>query len=177
MLKALSESIGQVAGAWRWWLVVAASLVLDQATKIWANTVLTYDQPVVIFPSFNLTLRYNHGAAFSFLSDQGGWQRWFFTIIASVVSVALVVWISRIHNQKEKWLEVCALALILSGALGNLYDRMAYGYVIDFLEVYYGAYSWPAFNIADSAICIGAGLMFLDVIKNSKKEMSKEAAK
>lgn len=159
-----------VGSAWRWWLLVLVLLVLDQITKIWANTALNYDQPVEIVPFFNLTLRYNYGAAFSFLHDQGGWQRWFFTVIASVVSVALVAWISRIGTVKEKALEACALSLVLSGAVGNLYDRVSYGYVIDFLEVYYKSHYWPAFNIADSAICIGAGLMILDMLLNKKKE-------
>lgn len=158
-----------VMQAWRWWLVVLVWFALDQVTKIWANTALSYDSPVAITSFFNLTLRYNPGAAFSFLSDQGGWQRWFFTALASVISVVLVVWISRTNLIKEKRLETCALAFILSGALGNLYDRVAYGYVIDFIEVYYKTHYWPAFNIADSAICIGAGLMILDLIKNKDK--------
>ncbi len=172
MLNTLVLGLKQMVGAWRWWALSAFVLVLDQATKIWANTALTYDQPLSIFPSFNLTLRYNHGAAFSFLHDQGGWQRWFFAVIASVASVALIAWVTRIYREPDKRLETCALSLILSGALGNLYDRIAYGYVVDFLEVYYQTYYWPAFNIADSAICIGAGLIIWDVVFTKKSEVS-----
>ncbi len=170
MLSTLVFGLKQMVGAWRWWALSAFVLIFDQFTKIWANTVLIYDQPLGVFPSFNLTLRYNHGAAFSFLHDQSGWQRWLFAVIASVASVALMAWVTRIYRMPNKRLETCALSLILSGALGNLYDRVAYGYVIDFLEVYYQTYYWPAFNIADSAICVGAGLIILDVVLPKKTD-------
>lgn len=169
MPSSLVTAFQQIANAWRWWILVLVSLVLDQVTKIWASRALDYDRPVEFTSFFNLTLRHNHGAAFSFLHDQNGWQRWFFTVIASAVSVALMVWITRINGIKAKAIEACALALILSGALGNLFDRVAYGYVIDFLELHYKNHYWPAFNIADSAICLGAGLIILDMLVNKKE--------
>ena len=170
--NAMVAGLQKAAGAWRFWALALVLMGLDQVTKIWANTELTYDQPVVITSFFNLTLRYNYGAAFSFLYDASGWQRWMFAIIATVVSIGLVVWISRISKLKDKWLEATALACILSGAVGNLIDRVVYGYVIDFIEVHYQNHFWPAFNIADSAICVGAGLLILDMLlhKNTKDE-------
>ncbi|HBK83585.1 MAG TPA: signal peptidase II, partial [Flavobacterium sp.] len=112
-----------------------------------ANTMQLY-QSIPVMPFFNLTYVHNTGAAFSFLSQAGGWQRWFFALLAIVVSGVLVVWMTRLKNHEN--LLAAALALILGGAIGNLIDRLAYGYVIDFLDVYYEAKHWPAFNIADS---------------------------
>lgn len=157
-------SMADLTSAWRWWLVAVVVIVADQATKLWAEAALDHGQPWVLTPFFNFTLSYNPGAAFSFLATQGGWQRWFFTVIALVVSLALIVWISRIARVREKWMEALALALILGGAIGNLYDRLAYGHVIDFIVVHYQQHYWPAFNIADSAICVGAGLLILDTL-------------
>lgn len=117
-------------------------------------------QPIPIVPGFNLTLMHNTGAAFSFLSQAGGWQRWFFIGIASVVSIVIIVWMNGLPKNKY-WL-LTALALILGGAIGNVCDRIILGYVIDFIEVYYGDMFWPAFNIADSAITIGAIMLIID---------------
>ena len=111
-------------------------------------------------PMFNWTLLHNYGAAFSFLSDQGGWQRWFFAGIAFLVSGGLLGWLL-LSKQVSTW-ERLAIALVLGGALGNLYDRMAYGYVIDFIHVYYDVYHFPAFNLADTAISIGAAILVID---------------
>ncbi|HEY7774479.1 MAG TPA: signal peptidase II, partial [Marinagarivorans sp.] len=122
----------------------------------------------VIDGLFNFTLRYNHGAAFSFLYDAGGWQRWFLAIIAAVMSVVLVVWLSRVAVKKP--LESLGLALILGGALGNLYDRLTLGYVVDFIDFYYQQYHFPAFNIADCGITCGAALLIWDAIFGSGKK-------
>jgi signal peptidase II len=111
-------------------------------------------------------LAHNSGAAFSFLANQGGWQRWFFAGIALVVSVALVIWLKKLPRS-NRWLAI-ALALILGGAIGNVYDRIVLGHVVDFLDVYWGRAHFPAFNIADSAITVGAIMMGIDVIKNPK---------
>ncbi|MAE21425.1 MAG: signal peptidase II [Pseudomonas sp.] len=149
------------------WLAIAA-VVLDQVTKISAEALLTYAQPVPVLPVLNMTLLYNPGAAFSFLADQGGWQRWFFTGISVAVSVMLVVWIARLPRGTV-WLPI-ALSLILGGAIGNLIDRVAYGHVVDFISVHWGNRYFPAFNIADSAITLGAMMMVVDVIREIKHE-------
>jgi signal peptidase II len=124
--------------------------------------------PVAIIPSFNLTLMHNQGAAFSFLSDAGGWQRWFFTALASVVSIAIIIWITRLKPEEK--MTALSLALILGGALGNLIDRVRFGYVVDFIDVYYNTSHWPAFNIADSAISVGAVIMIIASFKSADKD-------
>lgn len=132
-------------------------IIADQLTKWLANTQLEYHKAVTVLPYFEWFLSYNPGAAFSFLSDAGGWQRWFFTVLAVVISIVLFVWIKKL-NDNEK-LTAIALSLILGGAIGNLIDRVLYGYVIDFIQVWLGSYPWPAFNIADSAISVGAVIL------------------
>jgi signal peptidase II len=146
-------------------------VLLDQWTKSLANAHLTYGRPVEILPVFNLMLAHNYGAAFSFLSDAGGWQRWFFTSISAVVSVVLVVWTYRLKSHES--LLAIALAFILGGALGNLWDRALLGYVVDFISVHYEQRYFPAFNIADSAITIGAGLMIVDMFIHPDKSSDK----
>jgi signal peptidase II len=148
--------------------ISALVLVIDQITKYIANTSMSLYQTIEVIPYFNFTLAYNYGAAFSFLADAGGWQRWFFTGLAAIFSAVIFVWITRLKSTAK--LEVISLSLILGGAIGNLIDRLIFGYVIDFLDVYYQSYHWPAFNIADSAICIGAVLLILDSFK--KKDES-----
>jgi len=147
---------------WLWISVLV--IVLDQATKLLADHFLNYHQPVAIIPMFNFTLLYNKGAAFSFLNDAGGWQRWFFTIVSSVISIVLIIWLRKLKASQK--LLITSIALILGGAIGNLIDRSLYGHVIDFLDVYYQQHHWPAFNIADSAISIGAVLLIIDSLKN-----------
>ncbi len=148
---------------WLW--ISLLVIVLDQVTKLVADGSLTLHQPVTIMPMFNFTLMYNQGAAFSFLSDAGGWQRWFFILLSTAISVILVIWLRRLKQYQK--LQTVAIALILGGAIGNLIDRSLYGYVVDFIDVYYQHHHWPAFNIADSAIVIGAGLLILDTFKNT----------
>jgi signal peptidase II len=153
------------------WLTLSVLiLVSDQVTKYLADEYLSYGIPVKIFSFFNLTLAYNSGAAFSFLADAGGWQRWFFAIIAFVVSVVLVILIKQMKPH-EVWSAI-ALSLILGGAVGNLYDRVALGHVIDFISVHYKHYYFPAFNIADSAISVGAVMWIIDTFKRPSDDNS-----
>ena len=138
--------------------------ILDQLTKYLCNTYLNYGEPVTLFPGFDLLLVYNSGEAFSFLNDAGGWQRWFLTTFSSVISLLLIFWIIKLP--KEEKLSAIALCFILGGALGNLYDRVINGYVIDFISLYYKSFYFATFNIADSAVFIGACLMALDIFRN-----------
>jgi signal peptidase II len=140
---------------WLWLSLLA--LILDQASKLAVDGSMQLYQSIQIMPYFNLTYVHNTGAAFSFLSEAGGWQRWFFAGLALVISVAIAFWLTRL--KKHETLLAVALALVLGGAVGNLIDRLVYGYVIDFLDVYYQDWHWPAFNIADSAITLGVVLM------------------
>ncbi|MCP5451144.1 MAG: lipoprotein signal peptidase [Gammaproteobacteria bacterium] len=148
-----------MAARWYWWLS-GSVIVLDQVTKFLAETLLTFHQPVPVLPSFNLLLTYNTGAAFSFLAGAGGWQRWFFLGLGSLVSIGLIVWLRRLKPTETRL--ATALALILGGAIGNLIDRAWLGQVIDFIQLYYQHWYWPAFNLADSAITVGAALLVLD---------------
>ena len=154
----------------RWgWLSVLV-IALDQATKHLAEMLLAMHQPVPVLPSFNLTLTYNTGAAFSFLAGAGGWQRWFFLGLGLLVSIGLIVWLHRLKPE-EKWL-AAALALILAGAVGNLIDRVWLGQVIDFIQVYYDRWYFPVFNLADIAINIGAALLVVDSLRTKNADRS-----
>ena len=144
----------------KWLGLSLLALVLDQVTKLLVDSTMRLYQSIPLLPFFKLTYVHNTGAAFSFLSESGGWQRWFFAGLALVISVVIAVWLSRL--EKHETLLAVALSLILGGAVGNLIDRLAYGYVIDFLDVYYGTWHWPAFNIADSAITLGVVLMLAE---------------
>ncbi len=145
------------------WLGIAAVVVLlDQVTKITMTRLLSYGQVEYVNHYLNLVMVYNKGAAFSFLSDQSGWQRYFFSALAAGVSVFIVWMLNRNANQR---LFCWSLSLILGGAVGNLIDRLAYGHVIDFLDFHVLHWHWPAFNVADSAITIGAALFVLDELR------------
>ena len=146
----------------RWLWLALIVFVIDQITKKWVVSQFDLYERLNVLPIFDLTLAYNTGAAFSFLADAGGWQRWFFSGIAFFVSSIIVVWMFRL-KPNEKWL-ACALALVLGGALGNLYDRMFLGHVVDFLLFYWHPYYFPAFNVADVGITIGAVFMFIDIL-------------
>jgi signal peptidase II len=135
-------------------------LLLDQATKLWVDASMALYQTIEVNSFFQLTYLRNTGAAFSFLSDAGGWQRWFFVALALIVSIVITIWVSRLPAT-GRWMAI-SLTLILGGALGNVIDRIAYGYVIDFIDIFYQGWHWPAFNIADSAICIGVVMMLVD---------------
>ena len=143
-----------------WFGLAILVIVLDQYSKQLASSLLEYARPVEVFSWFDLTLQHNSGAAFSFLAQAGGWQRWFFSGIAVVISVGLSVWLVRLP--REQRLLALSLALILGGAIGNLWDRLALGYVVDFISVHYAGSYFPAFNIADAAITTGAALMLLE---------------
>lgn len=146
---------------WLWLTLVV--VVLDQAGKHLAVQWLAYGQPRPVFPGFNLRLVHNTGAAFSFLQDAGGWQRYFFIVLTLVIGAVLLAWLARLP-QRRPWL-ACALALVLAGAAGNLWDRLQLGYVVDFIELYYDKWSWPVFNLADSAITVGAIMLIIDAFK------------
>ena len=143
------------------WLAGAALIaVLDLWTKNIATHSLTLYRPEALTSWLNMTLAHNYGAAFSFLSDAGGWQRWLFTGLASVVTVVLIVWLFRLQAREK--MTAAALGLIIGGAIGNLVDRINHGYVVDFIDVYYRDWHWPAFNLADSAITCGVVLLIID---------------
>jgi signal peptidase II len=144
---------------WLWLSLLV--LILDQASKLAIDTSMQLYESIPLIPGFfDLTYARNTGAAFSLLAQAGGWQRWLFAGLAVVMSTVIAVWLFKL--QKHETLMAMALSLILGGAIGNLIDRVAYGYVIDFLHFYYHNWHYPAFNIADSAICIGVGLMLLE---------------
>lgn len=152
----------------KWLWLSGVVLILDQCSKLIADSLLHFNRPVQLVPFLDLHKVYNPGAAFSFLSDASGWQRWFFVGLTLFVSLVLVVWLRRLQAGQERL--ALALALILGGAAGNLIDRVVYGYVIDFIDLYYGDWHWPVFNVADSAITLGAGLLVLDTFLGHKKE-------
>ena len=146
-----------------WWFSIAmVILFLDQLTKNWIVNDFFLGQRDFITSFFNLVRVHNYGAAFSFLSDAGGWQRWFLAVLSMVVSVFLVIWLIKLP--RVKWIEGIAIALILGGALGNLYDRVVFGYVIDFLDFHWSGSHFPAFNVADSGITMGASLLIFDML-------------
>lgn len=146
---------------WLWLSLLV--IILDQFSKYMVSDLLHLYESVAVLPFFSVTLLHNSGAAFSFLAGAGGWQRWLFTAIALVVSVAIIVWIKRLSTT-EKW-QAAALALILGGALGNVIDRLRFGYVVDFLDVYYQKWHWPAFNVADSAITVGVAILLMATLR------------
>ena len=156
---------GKLTWLWLSLLVIAA----DQISKHWfVASFDLYEQVVVIPDLFSWTLAYNRGAAFSFLANETGWQRWFFALIAFVVSAVLLVWLKRL-KANETWMAI-ALALVLGGAIGNVYDRVVLGHVVDFILVHWKTqWYFPAFNIADSAITVGAVMLMLDMFRGNKQ--------
>jgi signal peptidase II len=150
--------------AWLW--LSLAVVALDQSTKFLVTRFLDLYERVVVLPVLDFTLLHNTGAAFSLLADASGWQRGFFITLGLVVSVGLTAWMWR-QPRGERMLPI-ALALIIGGAVGNVIDRVAYGYVVDFVHVHWGGAYFPAFNIADSAITIGAGLLLLDAFREHR---------
>ncbi|XOV90353.1 MAG: signal peptidase II [Pseudomonadota bacterium] len=158
--------------------LVAGIVVLDQASKYYMSSILALCQPgrcetIEILPVFQLMLLHNPGAAFSFLADAGGWQRWLLLLISLVVSLIIGVWL---HRAQQDRLLALALAFILGGALGNLVDRALHGYVVDFLLVHYQDWYFPAFNLADSAITLGAALLILEMFVGKKDTLEKTNA-
>ena len=161
----------------KWLIASLLVIILDLWSKhLISHSMQLYQSIPIIDGFFNFTLLHNYGAAFSFLADQPGWQRWFFTFVSSIMSVVIFIWLLRL-KQHEQLLAI-ALALVLGGAIGNLWDRVTLGYVVDFLDVFISINQeekhWPAFNIADSAISIGAVLLLIDTFKKpSIGEVSK----
>lgn len=150
------------------WLGIATIIILlDQITKITVNKTFRYGEDLMVTSFFNLTLAYNKGAAFSFLGNAGGWQRYLFTGIG-IAAALFIIYLLRKHSTQR--LFCWSMALILGGAIGNVIDRMVYGHVVDFLDFHWpGLGHFPAFNVADTAICIGAGLMILDELRRVNK--------
>jgi len=148
----------------KWFSITAVVVILDQITKQLAENSLQLYERISVIPFFNITLAYNEGAAFSFLADAGGWQRWFFVVLTLIISTVLIIWLTKTDNKLEQW----AISLVLGGAIGNnLIDRPLFGHVIDFLDVYYKTHHWPAFNIADMAISGGVALLILATFMHS----------
>jgi signal peptidase II len=137
----------------RWLWLSLLIVILDQATKWLAEGLLLPFQPVPLMPLLNLTLMYNEGAAFSFLANAGGWQRWLFAGFALIMTLALTLWLLRLDKGERA--TAAALSLVIGGAIGNLIDRVQTGRVVDFIDFYVGTWHWPAFNVADSAISLG----------------------
>jgi signal peptidase II len=154
----------------RWLWISLLVIILDQAAKQIAEAQLTPHQAVNLFPYFDWYLTYNTGAAFSFLANAGGWQRWLFTVIAIVISMFIVQWIRKLPS--EDTLTAASLCLILGGAIGNLIDRVYLGHVIDYIQVWLGSYPFPAFNIADASISVGAALLILSSFSGIGKTTS-----
>ncbi len=150
------------SGLMLWLGIATVAVLLDQLSKITMSRLLAYGQSETITSYFNLVMVYNQGAAFSFRANQGGWQLWFFSALALGVSVFIVFMLKKNASQR---MFCWSLSLILGGAVGNLIDRIAYGHVIDFLDFHIGGWHWPAFNVADGAITIGAALFVLDELR------------
>ena len=160
---------------WMRWLALSAAVIaLDLATKAWVSASFQLGESRELLPVFNLVLAHNTGAAFSFLAGAGGWQRWLFTTITVVISVALVIGLRR---NDTKPLIATAFALVLGGALGNLYDRLTLGYVVDFLDFHWGRAHFPAFNVADSAITVGVALLLWDGVRPAQRTVAAEPAR
>jgi signal peptidase II len=153
---------------WRWLPLTVVLIIVDQITKLLVVRHFEYGERVELLPVLDLTLAFNTGAAFSFLADESGWQRWFFAVLAIGVSAVLVVWLRRLKSRAQ-WLLSCALSLILAGALGNVIDRLRLGHVVDFVLVYWNNSLFPAFNVADSAITIGAAMLLLDAFLEPRR--------
>lgn len=161
--RAAAEAGG--VGMLHWLWLSAVVLLVDQVTKQLAHRLLEWNQPLEILPIFNIRLRYNPGAAFSLLSDADGWQRWFFFSLGTIASVVIIVWLRQLPRQAVG--NAVGLALILSGAVGNAIDRLwSERGVVDFLDFHYGTYAFPTFNVADSAITIGAVILLWDLWRN-----------
>ena len=152
-----------------WLLLAAAVIVADQLTKELIVRGFALYETVVVLPVLDITRAHNTGAAFSFLAGAGGWQRWLFTALALGVSAVIVAWLRRLDGDRQRLL-AASLTLIMGGALGNVIDRLRHGYVVDFVAVHWKAAYFPAFNVADACITVGAGLLVLDALLESRRE-------
>ena len=156
--------------AWRWWTLAISVAVADQLTKLAVSTLMYYGQSIPLTGFFNLVHVWNTGAAFSFLADAGGWQRYFFIVITLGVSIALVVMLRKPRTRTE----ALGYSLVLGGALGNGFDRVVRGYVVDYLDFYWRNWHWPAFNVADSGITLGVFLLVLNTFKIANEQPKTE---
>jgi signal peptidase II len=156
------------ANGWKWLPLSLGVILLDQATKAWMVQHFRTYESLHVLPVLDITLMFNTGAAFSFLADSSGWQKWLFVTLALVVGAAILGWLRRLKARSQGLL-CCSLTLILGGAIGNVIDRLRIGHVVDFISAHWGrAYYFPAFNVADSAITIGAILLLLDAWRESR---------
>jgi len=163
------------ANGWRWLPVALGVILLDQYTKgLILDNFVPYES-IQVLPVLNLTLMYNTGAAFSFLAAADGWQRWVFLTLALIIGAAIVVWLRKL-KARSQWLLACGLVLILGGALGNAVDRIKLGHVIDFIHVHWNDAYFPAFNVADSSITVGAALLLLDALLESRRKKQTNAS-
>jgi signal peptidase II len=156
-----ARALPAASSGWRWLPLAAAIIVADQLIKAWMVHHFAPFERVHVLRVLDIILTYNTGAAFSFLSDASGWQRWLFVLLALGVSAALIVWMRRLRAAVHGLL-ACGLALIVGGALGNMIDRLTLGRVVDFVHVHWGHHYFPAFNLADSAITVGAVVLLID---------------
>ena len=157
------------ASGWRWLPLSAAVIMADQAVKAWVQHHFFLYEHLRVLPVLDIILTYNPGAAFSFLAEGSGWQRWFFVVLALGVSGVLLVWLRRLPAATQA-LAAAGLALVVGGALGNMIDRLRLGQVVDFVYAHWGVHAFPAFNVADSAITVGAGLLLLDALLESRRD-------
>jgi signal peptidase II len=148
-------------GAWPWMVLSLLVIVLDRISKYIISAHLGLYDSIILLPVFNLTLMHNTGAAWSLLAGASGWQRWFFILLALTVSAAIILWLLSLARAQYRW-RAAGLALILGGALGNCIDRLWHGYVIDFIQLHYHGWFFPAFNLADSAITVGAAILIFE---------------
>jgi signal peptidase II len=160
---------------WRWLPLSAGVIALDQITKLLVVNHIDYAERISVLPVLDLTLAYNTGAAFSFLAKESGWQRWMFATLAIVVAAIIAWWLRRL-KARSQWLLSCALSLILAGALGNVIDRIRLGHVVDFILAYWDEHLFPAFNVADSSITIGAILLLLDAFLEGRRARAQSPA-
>ena len=162
------------ASGWRWLPLTVVLIALDQLTKWLIVQNFSYGERLNLLPVLDLTLAYNRGAAWSFLDAASGWQRWMFSVLAFAVAVVLLVWLKRLKARAQGLL-ACALSLILAGALGNVIDRVRLGHVIDFILAYWNEHAFPVFNVADSAITVGAALLLLDAFLETRRSKVQSA--
>jgi len=165
---AASGAVPSAHSALRWLPLTAIVIALDQWSKTWIERNFELFESVAIWPILDITRVHNAGAAFSFLAGAGGWQRWFFTALAIVVSGAILWWMRGIHARAQRWLTI-GLALILGGAIGNVIDRVRFGHVIDFVHAHWNAAYFPAFNVADAAITVGAACVIIDALVAARR--------
>ena len=166
MTTAATVSIGASGIRWLW--ISLLVIVTDQLSKLWIERTMALGDSFTVLPILDIIRAHNSGAAFSFLATAGGWQRWAFSVLAVGVSIALVFWLRKLALATQGLLAF-GLALILGGAIGNVIDRVEHGYVVDFVHAHWGSHYFPAFNVADSAITIGAVLVILDSLLESRR--------